>query len=658
MEMRQGGTYEAAWDSTSSSCNFFPQSWITIVKTSNNSNVADASTCSAINALLALLPPYAPEVPLLSSLVLFPGNTSLSVTIDSKPQAYTGTDCMDESCLFSVSPDDVGRDGGLSFVLSQAITNSTHSPISMTVNPITYIGGTYAPVDDGRLPTSYLIEDGKTLTMPPLGSYEDSFIWDGAVVNTGKFYKYKPNSNYLVAVYSDGDAGRVSATIVFHVGKSPAEILKRNILSLSSGNPCELTLKNGTPECNLSNANLTGANLTGANLYGANLTGANLTGANLYGANLTGANLTGADLTGAMVDASTTLSGGGAAASFGMCRDSACTDISLNGANLSGLNLPDHNLDPSTDMTGAIVSQSTVLPNGSSPPTMGVCDAACDIASFYYVDAATFGGTAGQISVAAAKAYEQVQGGSLSFYQGNGWQCWVTDGTNSAPILDGVGEAFGFFESMSLSNPCFAVASAAGITVRFSGLNLTGNDLRVLTGMSVDLTGAQVDSGTILPNGQPPSQAGICPNAACFDNPPWQDVTTNDGGTSKVACGTSGTCIYQDNVAGIMVTKAVTAGSEWFTAVAICSYSTYGGYGSGTWRLPTQGELLSLVADGIFDKASGDFISSDDMINAAFWSSSEPSFKNAYFVNLWNGYTFDFPESTPYPLSLCVKSVH
>ena len=120
-------------------------------------------------------------------------------------------------------------------------------------------------------------------------------------------------------------------------------------------------------------------------------------------------------------------------------------------------------------------------------------------------------------------------------------------------------------------------------------------------------------------------------------------------------CGTSNTCIYQDNVAGLMVTKVVNGGSNWLTAVDSCSNSTYGGYGAGTWRLPTKEELLSLVADGIFDKASDDFISSSDMINAAFWSSAELDFQNALFVNLWNGYYSDFDKLLSLPLSLCVK---
>ena len=204
-------------------------------------------------------------------------------------------------------------------------------------------------------------------------------------------------------------------------------------------------------------------------------------------------------------------------------------------------------------------------------------------------------------------------------------------------------------------HPIFGLCNNAAC----SAPTFAGIDLSSFPGIStVDLTGASVSTTTTLPNGSHPSQAGTCNNSTCSTSssvPPWQDVTTTNGGTSKVDCGTSNTCIYQDNVAGLMVTKVVNGGSNWLTAVDSCSNSTYGGYGAGTWRLPTKEELLSLVADGIFDKASDDFISSSDMINAAFWSSAELDFQNALFVNLWNGYYSDFDKLLSLPLSLCVK---
>jgi hypothetical protein len=136
------------------------------------------------------------------------------------------------------------------------------------------------------------------------------------------------------------------------------------------------------------------------------------------------------------------------------------------------------------------------------------------------------------------------------------------------------------------------------------------------------------------------------------DSSTWLDRTTTDGGTSFTNCGTSSTCIYQDRITNLQVTGILASGGNttntttpatyaWNTAVQACAASTYGGYSAGTWRLPTQKELMSLYEHGIASIVGSSFITLTNMQTDNFWSSSTYSYSTsvAWYVLLAGGET-------------------
>jgi len=124
-------------------------------------------------------------------------------------------------------------------------------------------------------------------------------------------------------------------------------------------------------------------------------------------------------------------------------------------------------------------------------------------------------------------------------------------------------------------------------------------------------------------------------NTYC-DSSTWVDVTTTNGGTSNVACGTSNTCIYKDLISNLQVTGILASGSNttsntspagytWSGAVIACAGSTYGGYAAGTWRLPTQKETISMYLHGIVSMANANFMSLTNMQTYSLWTASTVS---------------------------------
>ena len=158
-------------------------------------------------------------------------------------------------------------------------------------------------------------------------------------------------------------------------------------------------------------------------------------------------------------------------------------------------------------------------------------------------------------------------------------------------------------------------------------------------------------------------------NTLC-DSTTWTDVTTTDGGVSNVACGTSSTCIYKDQISNLQVTGILQSGNynqtstsspesslAWNAAQQACAGSTYGGYAAGTWRLPTQKELMSLYEHGIASLASANFITLANMQAQNFMSSttnSNVSTDYLWYVSLHSGLTRYNNKTFSYYF-LCVK---
>ena len=154
------------------------------------------------------------------------------------------------------------------------------------------------------------------------------------------------------------------------------------------------------------------------------------------------------------------------------------------------------------------------------------------------------------------------------------------------------------------------------------------------------------------------------PSGTFCDGSNWQDLTTPDGGMSFTSCASSSAnCQYKDLISNLVVTKTFTSASTWTGARTACNDATYGDFAVGTWRLPTQKELLSLYEHGIVAKNSSEFIPLASMqapmpsMQAPIWSSSSTTGTggvSAWAVVLANGKAE--PNSKTSSLSfICVK---
>ncbi len=113
----------------------------------------------------------------------------------------------------------------------------------------------------------------------------------------------------------------------------------------------------------------------------------------------------------------------------------------------------------------------------------------------------------------------------------------------------------------------------------------------------------------------------------------WLNTTTLDGGATFVPCGTSSVCIAKDMMSNLEVTGILSSSGNttstvspgqfpWNIAINKCAASTYGGYTAGTWRLPTQKEMLNLYLHGIAGIAGYNFMNQAHMTNNMWTSTS------------------------------------
>ena len=172
-------------------------------------------------------------------------------------------------------------------------------------------------------------------------------------------------------------------------------------------------------------------------------------------------------------------------------------------------------------------------------------------------------------------------------------------------------------------------------------------------GTAADITGTAADHWDTVDdsNGLSSTQVTGWSSDTYCDSTTFTDVTTTNGGSTTVACGTSNTCIYKDNISNLKVTGILATGGNtttatpaaftWPEAVQICAASTYGGYTAGSWRLPTQKELMSLYEHGFISLNSANFGSIGLLGDENFWSSSSTSTSTTYAwaVNLATGHT-------------------
>ncbi len=104
----------------------------------------------------------------------------------------------------------------------------------------------------------------------------------------------------------------------------------------------------------------------------------------------------------------------------------------------------------------------------------------------------------------------------------------------------------------------------------------------------------------------------------------WSDVTTNNAGSSTVTCASSPTnCQFKDNNSGLIVSKMLGTTYSWSAAMNACYNSSVGSFSSGTWRLPTHKEILTLYTHGIVSIGNSSFFTQAQLQNATgFWSAT------------------------------------
>jgi hypothetical protein len=175
-----------------------------------------------------------------------------------------------------------------------------------------------------------------------------------------------------------------------------------------------------------------------------------------------------------------------------------------------------------------------------------------------------------------------------------------------------------------------------------------------------DTTGTLLDFWDTLDDYQGWSNNSVTawsPDTLC-DSSVWDDKTTTDGGSTFTTCSSApANCIYKDKISNLEVTAIVSnTNIGWPAAVLECNSSTYGGYSAGTWRLPTQKELMALYEHGIVSMASVDFISASTMQLENFWSASSDAAapENAWSAVIGTGATSKGDKDTTYKV-LCVK---
>ena len=134
------------------------------------------------------------------------------------------------------------------------------------------------------------------------------------------------------------------------------------------------------------------------------------------------------------------------------------------------------------------------------------------------------------------------------------------------------------------------------------------------------------------------------PNLSSDDDNVWKDVTTTNGTTPSTCAATPGNCTMQDKISGLKWSKFAPSRATWQTAITTCNGLTHNGQTAGSWRLPTQKELMDAYNHGITSAARTDanWMTLANMQSITFWSSSSvaANTNNAWYVNLAYGYAF------------------
>ena len=151
------------------------------------------------------------------------------------------------------------------------------------------------------------------------------------------------------------------------------------------------------------------------------------------------------------------------------------------------------------------------------------------------------------------------------------------------------------------------------------------------------------------------------PETAADDDNVWKDVTTTDGTTGSTCAETPANCTMKDKISGLSWSNSYrVSGSQstltWWSAVKYCNASAYNGQLAGSWRMPTQKELLNAYEHGITSAASANWMTLANM-QLYFWSASSDSLfldKVRTTIAFTNGGMGSVVKTTPYNV-VCVR---
>lgn len=132
-------------------------------------------------------------------------------------------------------------------------------------------------------------------------------------------------------------------------------------------------------------------------------------------------------------------------------------------------------------------------------------------------------------------------------------------------------------------------------------------------------------------------------------NAVWID-TTADGKCDDF----NDECRFTDKISGLEWSEVQSSNAAWGSAITICDNLTFGG--AGTWRLPTQKELMAAYVNGIYSAATEYWASKGKFGENYTWSSTTESTitTSAWVVFLNSGTTTYFAKDNMLQV-MCVR---
>jgi hypothetical protein len=137
----------------------------------------------------------------------------------------------------------------------------------------------------------------------------------------------------------------------------------------------------------------------------------------------------------------------------------------------------------------------------------------------------------------------------------------------------------------------------------------------------------------------------------------WVDVTTTDGTTPSSCEKTPANCAMKDMKGGLKWSKILPVHIKWQGALDACAALTHNGQKAGSWRLPTESELVNAEGNRIANAAIANpkWIASNDL-KQLFWSAT-PGLDDSYafVVHMEHGNSTSMGPKSELKAVVCVQ---